>query len=93
MMPCSEDGSTHRLTQDAPSLLQDCLVPGPLQHNVPREPNCLCKAKRDRRRPLSSFMVLSMWLALRELPTRTTWRDMSTRRDEAAARSSRAHVG
>lgn len=38
----------------------------------PRELNCLCKAKRDSRRPLSSFMVLSIWLALRELRTPST---------------------
>lgn len=38
----------------------------------PRELNCLCNARRDSRRPLSSFTVLSMRLALRELRTPST---------------------
>lgn len=44
-----------------------------LSNKAPREANCLCRARRDWSRPLSSFMVLSMWLALRELPTNTPW--------------------
>lgn len=41
--------------------------------NVPSEANCLCKARRDWSRRLSSFMVLSIWLALRELLLQTLW--------------------
>lgn len=48
-----------------------------LTFNVPKDANCLCKAKRDWTRPLSSFMVLSIWLALRELPTCTPWKHKS----------------
>lgn len=42
-----------------------------MRKSLPKEANCLCRASRDRTRPLSSFMVFSMWLALRELPIST----------------------
>lgn len=77
MMLCSENRSTNNLSRNVPSLLQELFDVRSLKYNVPKEANCLCKAKRDWSRPLSSFMVLSMWLALRELPTHTPWKNTS----------------
>lgn len=45
---------------------------------VPKEANCLVKAWRDRSRPLRSFMVFSIWLALSELPPRAHWKGIKS---------------
>lgn len=45
----------------------------PTESHPPKEANCLVKAWRERSRPLRSFMVLSIWLALSELPPRALW--------------------
>ncbi len=56
--------SNCKATQDK-QWTSDCLIPSEL--------NCLCRASRACSLPRSSFMVLSMWLALRELPLSSDW--------------------